>query len=210
MLQQHTSWTCDDCGQDRISAEHDQGFTLALAGAPKRGSSICLSDLLDEYCEEDAAVRCDSEQCSGQSQRASQLDGEDNTSKQRHRVRKISRGPEVLSVNLRRSQWVRGQSRKLTDDVDFPEDLDLTRYTTDAKPLRYRLYGVAAHSGESVDSGHWVAAVRSSDGTQYQTINDEELSHLEEPDFDELRHPQDLHDVSYDPALLVYVKIEGK
>lgn len=131
------------------------------------------------------------------------------TSKDRETVRKIRRAAEILVIQLRRTHMdpYSGQNYKLKNDVDFPEHLDLSAQTTNGRRLEYRLAGVAAHSGQRVDIGHWIAVVRAKAGDGFYTVND--LTFYDKAqDFNEMRHPS-TGDTNFDPAVLVYVKTAG-
>jgi ubiquitin C-terminal hydrolase len=154
----------------------------------------------------------------------------------RQRTLQITKAPEVLCIQLNRrvmkiSAIGRISFNKVSDDVDYPEVLDLSRFTqsgyvcqwrcstlefNDAdkhdrsrRNLRYRLYGVAAHSG-GASGGHYIAAVRGrSDGTptfvqDFMTISDQHLRSVTH-NFNDRRHLSN-HGTAFDPTLLFYVK----
>ena len=217
MIEQEISWTCEDCGKKHVravEASKEKGLTLPLAEAGQEADGkryLSVLGLLDKFCEEDLEIRCESDTCAASQQlEYDQGSDEDITSKERLLIRTISRGPEILCINMRRShqEWTTVPPReyKLCNNVDFPEDLNLSQWTVDGKPLRYRLFGVAAHSGKSVDSGHWIAAVRHSNGQNYRTVNDSAVEREEPQTFEELRYPYS-RGQDYDPTLLVYVKV---
>lgn len=215
MLEQEISWTCADCGATSVSppdSSRDQGLNLPLADgdAASAEQPLALHALLRDFADETLDIRCDGDVCSARRQ----IDAEQGLTPReflpRRRTWRIARAPAVLCVNLRRHhQDAFGRACKLRTAVDYPEDLDLGAFTADGTALRYRLYGVAAHAGESADGGHWIAAVRHSDGRHYRTVNDSVVEYEPAQTFDELRHPNSLGEW-FDPTVLVYVKTEGK
>jgi ubiquitin C-terminal hydrolase len=82
---------------------------------------------------------------------------------------------------------------KITNHNELPaisRQLDLTQYQVDTSThLRYRLVAVLPHYGESAVSGHWIAAVRNTNGRpRCYLINDDEVNTI--PAGHVLRNPQ--------------------
>lgn len=177
-----------------------------------RKTELSLYDLFDNHRSEMLEVRCESEKCKRQMQLDEQLGlGDKTTTKNREVVTKILRAPEILCINLNRvfqdHKSFDMRRIKLRNDVEYPEHLDLREYTADGERLRYRLFGVAAHGGRCVESGHWIAAVRHSNGINYRTVNDEYVEQRYSQTFNELRRPMSA-DMMFDPSVLVYVRID--
>lgn len=68
---------------------------------------------------------------------------------------RIATGPKTLCIQLNRFVKDETRFKKLTNVVKFSEHLDMTNYTNDEKPLRYRLGSVISHMGNSIDHGHY-------------------------------------------------------
>jgi hypothetical protein len=135
-----------------------------------------------------------------------QLFGEDSPNDTWQGDTKIVRAPDMLRVVLQRSTyddfW---REVKSTAYVPVDEILDLSEYTLDDSKLRYRLYAVAAHKGESADEGHWLAAVRNpADHRIFNKVSDDKViqdSH-QRHQFNTMRKP------GGDSSLFIYMKID--
>lgn len=92
---------------------------------------------------------------------------------------KIKRSPETLAVHLKRFRFNGTSSSKLKTGVSFPSTLDLTPFTVDQEPSRYRLISVVVHEGRSVSSGHYIAQCRQPDGS-WSVYDDEYVNHTSE------------------------------
>lgn len=190
------------------------GLSLSMRELPK-GEELALLDYLREHHADPVdGVQCTSEACiaaSSQSDRDSQLgiNSPEPENPPHPRVFKITEAPQVFTINLKRGQYnkVLQDTFKVEDFVDLPEDLELTEFNQSGKALKYRLYGVVAHHGERVERGHWIAAVRHRDGTQYRTINDSGVDPPNEVGFENLRNPWSHHDY-FSPTVLLYLKVE--
>lgn len=93
---------------------------------------------------------------------------------------------------------------KITRDIPFPEELDLTGETEGGANLTYRFYGVVSHRGANLKRGHYIATVRRRNGTDFVEINDRIVA-TNGMSFDEIR--PDLRKAKFDPYLLFYLKI---
>lgn len=166
-----------------------------------------LEDVIADEMVDTRNVRCESDHCQTERQRAAQLDSSDDdegVGPERRFVKRIVRGPDVLCIYFRRNDW---QGAKIEDEVDYPENLDLSQHTEEGLPLKYRLFGVAAHSG-TIDTGHWIGVVRHRNTRHFRTINDSHVSSKPTASFGDARWPQSMG-AKFDPTLLVYVKKEG-
>ncbi|KAI9873367.1 MAG: Ubiquitin carboxyl-terminal hydrolase 21, partial [Pleopsidium flavum] len=95
----------------------------------------------------------------------------------------IKKAPDYLAMQVLRMACdvIRGTdgkvkeciSRKLLDTVEYPETIDLRRWTSDRTAQVYELYSVVEHKGYSLDEGHCVAYVKSGDRWMY--INDQRV-----------------------------------
>ena len=91
----------------------------------------------------------------------------------RERFTKIVGGPEILVIQLVRADWRYGHARKVKDRVQYPDRLDLSEYMRgDEDLLTYQLNGVVAHRGNTLNSGHYVAMVRSQRGDGFVLCDD--------------------------------------
>jgi ubiquitin carboxyl-terminal hydrolase 36/42 len=77
----------------------------------------------------------------------------------------IHRAPNVLTLVLKRFEYVHSHGGKLVKTVAFPEVLDLSRFMSRPDPTAvYRLHGVLVHSGHSTHGGHYYSFVRGATG----------------------------------------------
>lgn len=158
---------------------------------------------------------CESEECVQMRQRDEQL-GSPGSHPQQEQTYTITEAPSTLVINLKRGQFDKRsfQSYKLKDDVPFDEELDLSRFTAGNTALKYRLYGVIAHSGPQPNYGHWIAVVRHRNGTEYRTISDSRIRRGHPADdFEEMEYPAWGTDADgkaelFEPTVLVYQKIQ--
>jgi ubiquitin C-terminal hydrolase len=94
----------------------------------------------------------------------------------------------------------------LSDDIDFDEFLNLGEFSRSGKPIIYKLQSVVAHKG-TLDRGHYIAAVRSFDGTSFCSINDDQpTGRGKGGSVVELQEPRSMSR-SFDPYLLFYSKV---
>ena len=85
----------------------------------------------------------------------------------------IQKAPTVLTIQLKRFDFVNSYGGKLNKHVEFPTDLDLAPHMTKrGKPVGYSLYAVLVHAGHSVQSGHYYAFVKSPNGSWYRMDDD--------------------------------------
>lgn len=140
--QQVSTISCKKCGYETLSCDTFLDLALSL---PDRSSATiqecfdnytALSGVLESYrCEKCKNVKC----CTQQSG--------------------LWRYPKIMVIQLKRfscSSWSRS---KLSTEIEFPEALDLRRYSHNKEEVKYgvyRLYGVSHHMG-SLKSGHYIA-----------------------------------------------------
>ncbi|KAK2516936.1 hypothetical protein Q9966_014864 [Columba livia] len=86
----------------------------------------------------------------------------------------IHQSSNVLTVCLKRFDPFFG--RKISKVVQYPEYLDLGKYTSEAAggPLLYSLYAVLVHEGHSCQQGHYYCFVKARDGRWYK-MDDESV-----------------------------------
>lgn len=199
---------CPHCGGQEVTHEANMGLRLSVRKC-RKGEAMTLLDYLDEFHCETVPFTCETEACNQRRDIDLQL-GVDSTGEvDAARTFAITDAPAALAINLTRvqSDAKRGRAFKVTDDVEYNELLDLTDFTADGEPLKYRLYGVVSHMGEDVMSGYWIASVRHRNGTAYRTISDGDVEFDPEVGFGELKWPT-FNREEYDATVLLYLKVE--
>ncbi|DAA79479.1 TPA_exp: putative Ubiquitin-specific protease [Trichophyton benhamiae CBS 112371] len=153
--------TCQTCQYTKYS-EKDHSWVLGASPPEQRLGS--LEDCIQEYMkpEEIAGYHCDN--CDSNSTL--------------HREMFIKDAPEVLVIQITRFKVSEsGESSKVTAEVQFAEDLDLTeRLLPQAREfgdsLRYQLTSVIVHRGATIKEGHYMSYVKGPRGT-WTCLNDE-------------------------------------
>ncbi|KAG8181084.1 hypothetical protein JTE90_016597 [Oedothorax gibbosus] len=81
----------------------------------------------------------------------------------------VYKPPNVATFQLKRFDYIRSFSGKITKPINYPERLNLRPYMSESKgdPVWYRLNAVLVHSGSSCHSGHYYCYVRNSNGNWY-------------------------------------------
>ena len=92
----------------------------------------------------------------------------------------IDAAPLVLTVQLKRFEYVPFGRGKLTQFVEYPTSLDITGAMSDANPKargveKYSLFAVLVHAGGSMHSGHYYCYVKAATGVWYE-MDDEGVS----------------------------------
>lgn len=79
----------------------------------------------------------------------------------------------ALAIQLNRFN---GDYSKINKSIKFEETMDISRIVTESeKPhvsLKYHLYGMIVHTGQTINDGHYMAYVKSSNGIWYCMDND--------------------------------------
>ena len=207
-------WTCQDCGTTHTKEEAPVGLgiglpvTISEEGA-KKGWHLMeylqrgvFHETPMTRCEEGACIKKFGSTCEGKA-RDVRLD--------------ITRLPELLVVRVQRFKPVfrRGEMQviKMSDKVPFDEFLDLGEFTSAGESVRYRLLGVVAHRGV-MRSGHFIAGVRTLDGTGFCEISDSHTNRgsnsvemLQNPGGLKRGSQTEASPAKSDPYLLVYTKV---
>ncbi|GJJ78122.1 ubiquitin carboxyl-terminal hydrolase 48 [Entomortierella parvispora] len=94
--------------------------------------------------------------------------------------------PEVLNVQLMRFKydsetWTKEKS---FDKVLFPESIDVSRLVGSTESQLYDLSAVLVHSGESVETGHYLAYVLHPESKKWFICNDESVLEFSSTKFD--------------------------
>lgn len=203
-------WTCEDCNGEHAHEDTNVGLVLGVRSC-KGPEKLSLMGYLCEYHTDPAEIFCHGLGCEASRQLESDNGQESaRTTKEQKRNFIITQASEVLCVELKRGAYkqVGGHfmASKIGDDVPFPEELDLSEFTEDENSLKYRLYGVVAHRGPNINSGHYIAAVRRQDDEGFRTISDSDIERPEDDSWEELRYPM-FNDAHFDPLLLFYLKV---
>lgn len=123
----------------------------------------------------EAPLSCANTACTGSRRRAS---ARPIQTSQRY----ITRAPEVLILTLYRFASSTG---KVLGSAPYGEILDLTEFTANGSELSYQLNGVVSHSGQSLDSGHYIANVINQDDPsaqhRYSTLDDSNVTSRSDP-----------------------------
>ncbi|SMQ47799.1 unnamed protein product [Zymoseptoria tritici ST99CH_3D7] len=184
VLEEENSWTCQYCstthtkreplveGLVHVDTSQFEDETLEKEG-PSEG--LPLTTYIGRYFNTRQEMKCDSAQCKDSGGPGDQF------IKGLPYTKRIARAPNVLAIKMQRawSKYDPGKDlskarprNKIFERIDFEEYLSLGQYTTNGETVLYRLEGVVAHQGPSLDSGHYISAVRAFDGHEFQSLND--------------------------------------
>ncbi|KAI8647444.1 hypothetical protein BD408DRAFT_408565 [Parasitella parasitica] len=85
----------------------------------------------------------------------------------------IYRSPMALALRLERFRSDADKT-KINKLVKFEESMDIKRVVTEKETVltKYNLYAVIVHTGQTINDGHYVAYVKSSNGIWYSMDND--------------------------------------
>jgi len=174
------SWSCDGCKKTHVHSD-PPNFSLSLP-IPKQSGTVNITDCLNTYHREsNVTIRCD--KCKKNSKRT--------------RVFQLDNAPDVLPIQLMRFGFGARGPTKNKQHVEYPEELDLARWSLDAsKPLKYRLQAIVAHSG-TLKFGHYIAYVRGADGIK--EISDDTIMNSTPREW---KRPT----TNFNPYILVYIK----
>jgi ubiquitin C-terminal hydrolase len=88
----------------------------------------------------------------------------------------IYEAPLILTIQLKRFNYSAGHEGKIGKHVSFSETLNLGPYMSNgfASSMKYRLFAVLVHSGQTCNSGHYYCYVRSPARVWY-CMNDESV-----------------------------------
>lgn len=200
--------TCPDCGDQSSKEDSNFGISVSARHCPSGSPKLSLMDYVEEFHGASVSYTCESVECISKRERDAQLNVDSSGPKYHPEVWAISEAPAVLAINLKRGQFDARRSRnyKVFDDVDFPEELELTHLAEDGESLKYRLYGVVSHHGKNPMAGHWIASVRQRDGASYRTISDSHVEPTNDFGFKGLRHPWS-RGQWFQPTALLYLRI---
>lgn len=182
---------CSRCSNESIAFDIFNDLQLSFT----KGESD-LTKMLEQFLREEPLT--DDYFCSS-CKRKPAIDSEHRQSR-----RKLSlfRLPRVLVFQLKRFSYGKWRKEKINTRVSFPDELDLSRFTTESKDSSverssYRLVGVVNHSG-GIDFGHYTAECRNPINQKWYTFND---SHVTSSTYDHSHQHE-----SSAPYLLFYYK----
>lgn len=118
---------------------------------------------------------------------------------QASKISYINESPETLTIHLKRFKFNGNSSSKVKQSISYSKYLDLTKYTINGDPTKYRLISVIVHEGRSLSSGHYISHCLQPDGS-WCTYDDEYINKIPE------------HTALNDPAayVLIYTKLTPK
>jgi hypothetical protein len=160
-------WTVDEArivfSEERTKMYIREDESLKLTLEEEKNKTVSLSDCLklfnlEEKLTEDNKWHCPV--CKGWSKATKKLD--------------IWRLPETLIIHLKRFQYTSAFRDKLTEMVDFPDQLDMSNFVTvneDTGGVNYELYAVSNHMG-NLGSGHYTCFAKHATSGKWYTFND--------------------------------------
>lgn len=91
----------------------------------------------------------------------------------------INRSPETLTIHLKRFKFDGNSSSKMKQSISYSNYLDLSDYTIENSPAKYKLTSVIVHEGRSLSSGHYISHCLQPDGS-WATYDDEYINKINE------------------------------
>lgn len=88
--------------------------------------------------------------------------------------------PEFITLHLKRFDFSKTKTHKLTNFISYPTKLNLRPYTVkeiSKKPLWYNLKTIIVHSGQLADMGHYYCYVKDENNNWY-LMNDEKVERV--------------------------------
>ncbi|USW53423.1 Putative ubiquitin specific protease domain, papain-like cysteine peptidase superfamily [Septoria linicola] len=216
-LRLRSSWTCQDCGFEHVSAPAENSdLAIALPLDDPEEEEEDLEFYLSYQWNQELSIRCDRAACKAKYRRENLAPNAEGP--KRDRRTRIIQAPQILFIKLERFRMVEMQTvdedgeiiitdwaqQKVSNYVPFPQWLDLNEYAQDVEDdCLYRLDGVVSHGSEVIESGHYVASVRTYEGESFQHVEDDSPVYTtNNGDFDEMQGPED-----FDPYILVYSRM---
>eukprot|EP01103_Thecamoeba_quadrilineata_P011259 TRINITY_DN264_c0_g1_i2.p1 TRINITY_DN264_c0_g1~~TRINITY_DN264_c0_g1_i2.p1 ORF type:complete len:404 (+),score=85.05 TRINITY_DN264_c0_g1_i2:996-2207(+) len=99
--------------------------------------------------------------------------GRVNRCKRLSRARKrlmVYKPPSVLTIQLKRFNYFSSHGGKINRHIEFDETLNLRKVCESNYDIKYKLYAVLVHQGDSTHSGHYYSFVRT--GNSWFEMND--------------------------------------
>jgi hypothetical protein len=91
--------------------------------------------------------------------------------------------PPILIIKLNRFDYCGGHSQKLNTKLEFPDELDLTGFTSDGADHHYELDGAILHRG-TLEHGHYICVKRF--GNKFVKFDDQLVSEIDRLEFERL------------------------
>jgi ubiquitin C-terminal hydrolase len=174
---EHTNeWQCSDCNEtySNVRPEAEPYGMIVDIQQPQKELSNMLSYLRANFYRVQRHIHCDSETCRAE-QKKKRIDRKKKDGPLRTIRTFITGAPPVLVLKINRTTMSKTGAEKLEDFVNYEEYLNLGEFTQSKDPLFYKLNGVVSHQG-LLDSGHYIAAVRKTDGHNFCTIDDSSIA----------------------------------
>jgi len=156
--------TCQACRRESVRPSHFYELDLALAGGNKTVAD-CLKDFLkvermtgdEQYYCEGCQRKQDAERCC-----------------------RLVELPPVLNLQLNRFQFdmTLGRKKKLNNNIQFPEELDMSVHLASGRPALYSLTGVLMHVGPDANHGHYIAHIQELGTGAWFKFSDETVAGL--------------------------------
>lgn len=138
-----TTVTCGKCNNNSITYNPFMTMSLAFENSLER----CISNFLKED-KLDSAEKYKCEKCNRNSNAIIKSD--------------LSAMPPILVFHLKRFAYP--SMKKIKGRVKFSTQIDMTKYVgftpANSQDVVYELFAMTVHSGNTIDSGHYVAVVK--------------------------------------------------
>eukprot|EP00123_Amoebidium_parasiticum_P011836 comp20930_c1_seq1/m.27948 comp20930_c1_seq1/g.27948 ORF comp20930_c1_seq1/g.27948 comp20930_c1_seq1/m.27948 type:complete len:586 (-) comp20930_c1_seq1:87-1844(-) len=151
-----SSVTCTECGYASKTYEAALDMSLEIARGAQTVEEALKKFTAKEKLDGNNKYKC--EKCQRKVLAVKQL--------------QVLEAPLVLSLHLKRFDYLAFGGGKITKKIGFSEDLDLSPYMAKGG-ARYRLAGMIQHHGHSTHSGHYIAYVRAPAGQWYMMDDNE-------------------------------------
>ncbi|KAK3642962.1 Ubiquitin carboxyl-terminal hydrolase 25 [Elasticomyces elasticus] len=198
--------TCSVCDIQKDSDEYlkEEEISVTMTDEAKKYNGLDLLSCFGEHLRDEVQAECDG--CVAKLRLPASVLG--NSAKSQKR--RIVQAPNLLVMQIMRAGTYNKKHKtmnKLTEEVPFDEELDLSAFTHDGTELRYRLYGVVAHRGPHASKGHYIAGVRDRGGKKFTRVDDDVIGRHYRGSFQEMRKPRTEKDGTFTPGVLVWQRI---
>ncbi|KAK5676856.1 hypothetical protein LTS10_010620 [Elasticomyces elasticus] len=198
--------TCSVCDLQKDSDEYlkEDEISVTMTDEAKKYNGLDLLGCFDEHLRDEVQVSC------GGCVAKFSLPASELGNSTRSQERRIVQAPDLLVMQIMRAGTYNKKYKtmnKLTADVPFDDELNLSAFTHDGTELRYRLYGVVAHRGPHASKGHYIAGVRDHGGKEFTRVDDDVIGRHYRGSFQEMRKPRNQKDGSFTPGVLVWQRI---
>jgi ubiquitin carboxyl-terminal hydrolase 8 len=149
-----TTISCPNCGHRHESYDQFLCLSLPVPSCPRSAVLMCdlLSDLFKkDDLDQDNLWFC--APCQSKVRASSQT--------------AIYHAPQILVIHFKRFQASSGVPRKINTDIEFPENLDMAKFSQTSCG-NYKLLGVIMHTGGTAAGHYTAAAIDPISGKWYQ------------------------------------------